>query len=61
MITLLSHPFAYPQSMHNGSFEVCADAEDTSCANWVDLSIDDHLIYFDESVGSYCCENEAQP
>jgi hypothetical protein len=33
----------------------CKGPEDMYCNSWVDLSVDDHLHYFDVQIGNYCC------
>lgn len=33
----------------------CNGGEDSSCSKWIDLSISDHLSYFQIPIASYCC------
>jgi len=37
------------------SYVTCDSGEDLSCEKVVDLSVDDHLTYFNIEVGSHCC------
>eukprot|EP00613_Pedinella_sp_CCMP2098_P061580 CAMPEP_0171974812 /NCGR_PEP_ID=MMETSP0993-20121228/234242_1 /TAXON_ID=483369 /ORGANISM="non described non described, Strain CCMP2098" /LENGTH=297 /DNA_ID=CAMNT_0012625919 /DNA_START=257 /DNA_END=1150 /DNA_ORIENTATION=+ len=38
------------------AYTICKDAEDPSCNAFEGMDIQDHLIYFNEKVGSYCCD-----
>lgn len=50
------HEIWYQGDMAVGDAYVsCEGPEDRNCNNWVDLSIEDHLHYFDIQIGEYCC------
>ncbi len=49
---------------HTPKYKVCdGSGEDTRCSdsNWLDLSIRDHLHYFDEWIGGGSCASDAAP
>jgi hypothetical protein len=53
------HEIFYPDDMAEGEdYRSCKGPEDSKCNNWVDLSIDDHLHYFDIDLAEYCCYQE---
>mmetsp|Transcript_26449 Transcript_26449/g.31261 ORF Transcript_26449/g.31261 Transcript_26449/m.31261 type:complete len:306 (+) Transcript_26449:13-930(+) len=50
------HEIWYEGGMAVGSpYVQCQGPEDSNCNNWVDLSVDDHLNYFDIELAAYCC------
>ena len=45
--------------MFTHRYTECDGGEDQSCNNWVSMSVDDHLHYFDLEVAHYCCGGES--
>lgn len=60
--TATACPFHAPQEiwynndMTDSDFDTCdGSGEDSSCQNTINMSVDDHLHYYDIEVGDYCC------
>ena len=58
----ISNEYWYDNKMTDiNDFKTCNGGEDNSCSKVFDVSVDDHLYYYNWEVGDHCCYDEPKP